>query len=39
MQMVTEKVKDWFLAYSKKQGWDEANFAGNQCILKNNFQK
>lgn len=39
MQRVTEKVKDWFLAYSKKQGWDEANFAGNQCILKNNFQK
>lgn len=39
MQRVTEKVKEWFLAYAKDQGWDEATFAGNQCILKNNFEK
>ncbi len=39
MQKVTDKVKEWFVAYSKEQGWDEANFAGNQCILKNNFTK
>lgn len=39
MQRVTDKVKEWFLAYSKEQGWDEATFAGNQCILKNNFSK
>lgn len=39
MQKVTDKVKEWFVAYSKEQGWDEADFAGNQCILKNNFTK
>lgn len=39
MQRVTDKVKDWFLKYSKEQGWDEASFTGNQCILKNNFTK
>ena len=39
MQRVTDKVKEWFLTYSKEQGWDEADFAGNQCILKNNFIK
>lgn len=39
MQRVTKKVQDWFLDYAKEQGWDEANFAGNQCILKNNFIK
>lgn len=39
MQRVTDKVKNWFLDYSKEQGWSEANFAGNQCILKNNFEK
>lgn len=39
MQRVTDKVKDWFLTYSKEQGWDEMTFAGNQCILKNNFTK
>ena len=39
MQKVTPKVQEWFLTYSKDQGWDEATFAGNQCILKNNFSK
>ena len=39
MQRVTKKVQDWFLEYAKEQGWDESNFAGNQCILKNNFTK
>lgn len=39
MQRVTDKVKEWFLAYSKEQGWDESTFASNQCILKNNFTK
>lgn len=38
MQRVTKKVQDWFLGYSKEQGWDEASFSGNQCILKNNFK-
>lgn len=39
MQKVTDKVKEWFVVYSKEQGWDEADFAGGQCILKNNFTK
>lgn len=39
MQKVTDKVKEWFINYSKEQGWDESDFAGNQCILKNNFTK
>ena len=37
MQKVTKKVQEWFLEESKKQGWDEASFAGNQCIMKKNF--
>ena len=32
MQRVTDKVKEGFLTYSKEQGWDEADFAGNQSI-------
>lgn len=39
MQKVTDKVKDWFTKQAKEQGWDEASFAGSQCILKNNFEK
>jgi len=39
MQRVTKKVQDWFLAEAKHQGWDEANFIGNQCILQNKFEK
>jgi len=34
MQRVTDKVKEWFLTYSKEQGWYEADFDENQCILK-----
>lgn len=37
MQRVTKKVQDWFQARAKKEGWDEAEFSGNQCILRNNF--
>lgn len=37
MQNVTEKVKEWFVDESKKLGWSEATFAGNECILKKNF--
>lgn len=39
MQRVTKKVQDWFLAEAKNQGWDEVNFAGNQCVMKNNFEQ
>lgn len=39
MQRVTQKVQDWFIAEAKAQGWDEARFVGNQCILQNKFSK
>lgn len=39
MQKVTDKVQDWFVKEAKNnQGWDEARFAGNQCILENLFK-
>lgn len=38
MQRVTKKVQDWFLKEAKNQGWDDATFAGNQCILQNKFE-
>lgn len=38
MQRVTPKVQEWFIKEAKEnQGWDEARFAGNQCILENKF--
>ncbi len=38
MQRVTDKVKDWFIKEAiEHQGWDEAKFAGGQCILENKF--
>jgi len=37
MQNITQKVKDWFMAESKKRGWSEANFAGNECVLQKKF--
>jgi len=37
MANVTQKVKDWFIAESLKQGWGSAEFAGNECVLKKNF--
>ena len=40
MQRVTPKVQEWFIKEAKEnQGWDEARFAGNQCILENHFKK
>ena len=39
MQRVTKKVQDWFIERAKQEGWDEASFSGNQCILKNTFKK
>lgn len=36
VQKVTNTVKDWFTNEAiKNQGWDEAKFIGNQCILEN----
>ncbi|MBQ6994062.1 MAG: hypothetical protein IJN64_06220 [Lachnospiraceae bacterium] len=37
IQRVTSAVKDWFLKEVKNQGWDEATFSGNSCILINRF--
>ena len=39
IQRVTSAVKDWFLKEVKNQGWDEATFSGNSCILINRFGK
>ena len=40
MQKVTPKVQEWFeKEATENQGWDEAKFAGNQCILTNKFTK
>ena len=40
MQKVTPKVQEWFIKEAtENQGWDEAKFAGNQCILENKFTK
>lgn len=39
MQRVTPKVQEWFIKEAtKNQAWDEARFAGNQCILENKFK-
>lgn len=36
IQRVMPKVQDWFVKEAKEnQGWDEAKFVGNQCILEN----
>lgn len=35
MQRVTQKVQKWFCDTAKENGWDGANFAGNQCLLEN----
>lgn len=37
MERVTKKVQDWFCATAKAYKWDEADFSGNQCILKVNM--
>ena len=40
MQRVTPKVQEWFIKEAtENQDWDEARFAGNQCILENKFEK
>lgn len=33
-EKVTDTVKDWFKAEAIKQGWSDADFHGNQCVLK-----
>ena len=37
MQRITDKVKEWFKQKAMEEGWDEADFSGGQCILKNKF--
>ena len=36
-QYVTENVKTWFCSEAKTEGWDSAEFIGNQCLLKMNL--
>lgn len=38
MQRVTKKVQEWFTNEAANQGWDDASFSGNQCILRNDFK-
>ena len=38
MQKVTPKVQEWTIAEAQKNGWDEARFIGNQCLLENKFK-
>lgn len=37
MSNITEKVRDWFITESLKQGWSTAVFAGNECLLTKKF--
>ena len=32
---VVQKIKDWFTEQSKSEKWDKSEFAGSECILKN----
>lgn len=34
MQKVTTKVQEWFTEQAYEQGWNNVEFAGNQCILR-----
>ena len=34
---VTEKVQTWFKEKAESLGWHEAEFIGNQCVLRMNF--
>lgn len=37
-EKVTDTVKDWFKGEAVKQGWSEADFHGNQCVLSVNLK-
>lgn len=32
-ERVTDSVKEWYKQEAIKQGWDSAEFHGNQCVL------
>ena len=36
-QIVTEDIKKWFREEAERRGWDSADFLGNQCALKVDF--
>lgn len=36
-ERVTDNVKKWFETEAKNYNWDEAEFVGNQCLLKVNL--
>lgn len=37
-EKVTDNVKDWFKAEAGRQGWSDAAFHGNQCVLSVNLK-
>ena len=37
-ERVVDSVKDWYTKEMKKQGWSEAKFQGNQCVLEANVK-
>ena len=39
MDKVTTEVPEWFFNKAKEYQWDNADFSGNQCILKVNLLK
>lgn len=32
-ERVVKIVKDWYIDKMKEEGWDKADFHGNQCVL------
>ena len=38
-ERVVDSVKDWYKAEAIKQGWNKADFHGNQCLLEADIVK
>lgn len=39
MSRVVQSVQDWFVQESYNEHWSSVEFAGNECILRNNDVK
>jgi len=37
-ERVTEPVRDWFVKEADKEGWNDAEFHGSDCLLKAEIQ-
>lgn len=35
MSRVVQSVQDWFVQEARKENWSNAEFAGSECILRN----